>query len=36
MRSAARCSAVAAFAVFGLVSFGGVAEAASFDQVEGW
>ena len=36
MRSAARCSAVAAFAVFGLVSFGGVAEAASFDQVAGW
>ena len=36
MRSAARCSVVAAFAVFGLVSFGGVAEAASFDQIEGW
>ena len=36
MRSVIRCSAVAAFAVFGLVSFGGVAEAASFDHVEGW
>ena len=36
MRSAARCSAVAAFAVLGLVSFGGVAEAASFDHVEDW
>ncbi|MCY4509870.1 MAG: hypothetical protein OXG35_23340, partial [Acidobacteria bacterium] len=36
MRSAARCSAVAAVAVFGLVSFGGVAEAAPFDHVEGW